>query len=152
MKKIYLLILFTSSFIFTQAQDSKESIMVKRAKEMHRIINLNNKQEWINFIKDNYTQALIDKQQTMKVQSNEDGRVSKTQEVISDEDKLEAKAKMFARLHEDFSGSRLVSIQSHNEILEMVLDNGEGLIGTFKLTFEKNKPYKIDGLGITAGN
>lgn len=34
----------------------------------------------------------------------------------------------------------------------MVLNNGDGLIGTFKLLFDKNKPYLIDGLGIEAGN
>lgn len=119
---------------------------------MHRVINLSDKQEWIRFIKENYTQALIDKQQTMKVQSNENGNTSSSREEIKESDKLEAKAKMFARLHEDFSGSKIVSIKSKDENLEMILNNGDGLIGTFKLRFDKNKPYLIDGLGIEAGN
>ncbi len=126
--------------------------MEKRAREMHRVIGLDDKQQWIKFIKENYTQALIDKQQTMKVQSNENGGVPTSKEEMKEADKLEAKAKMFARLHEDFGGSKIVSIKSKDENLEMVLNNGEGLIGTFKLRFEKTKPYLIDGIGIEAGN
>ncbi len=127
-------------------------VMEKRAREMHRVIGLDDKQQWIKFIKENYTQALIDKQQTMKVQSNDNGNVSTSKEEMKEEDKLEAKAKMFARLHEDFGGSQIMSIKSKDENLEMVLNNGEGLIGTFKLRFEKTNPYRIDGIGIEAGN
>jgi hypothetical protein len=128
------------------------TVMEKRARELHRVIGLNDKQQWIKFIKENYTQALIDKQQSMKVQSNENGTVSTSKEEIKESDKLEAKAKMFARLHEDFGGSKIVSIKPDGNKLEMVLNNGEGLIGTFKLLFDKNKPYLIDGIGIEAGN
>ena len=126
--------------------------MEKRAREMHRVINLSDKQAWIKFIKENYTQALIDKQQTMKVHGNENGQATSATEEMNDADKLEGKAKMFARLHEDFSGSKIVSIKSKEENLEMVLNNGDGLIGTFQLKFDKNKPYLIDALGIQAGN
>lgn len=128
------------------------TVMEKRARELHRVIGLDDKQQWIKFIKENYTQALIDKQQSMKVQSNENGTVSTSKEEIKESDKLEAKAKMFARLHEDFGGSKIVSIKPDGNKLEMVLNNGDGLIGTFKLLFDKNKPYLIDGIGIEAGN
>jgi hypothetical protein len=134
------------------AQETMASVMENRAREMHRVINLSDKQEWIKFIKENYTQALIDKQQTMKVQSNENGNTTTSKEEIKEADKLEAKAKMFARLHEDFSGSKITSLKSKEENLEMILNNGDGLIGTFKLRFDKNKPYLIDGIGIEAGN
>ncbi len=119
---------------------------------MHRVINLSDKPAWIKFIKENYTQALIDKQQIMKVQSDENGTVSSSSQEINEVDKLEAKAKMLARLHEDFGGSKIISIKSKDENLEMVLNNGDGLIGTFKLRFDKNNPYLIDGIGIEAGN
>lgn len=146
-----LLILFAFVPVsLTLAQEA--SVMEKRAREMHRVLNINDKQEWIKFIKENYTQALIDKQQSMKVQSNENGTVSASKEEIKEGDKLEAKAKMFARLHEDFGGGKIVSIKSKEENLEMVLNNGDGLLGTFKLRFEKTKPYLIDGIGIEAGN
>ncbi len=150
MKSIYILFVF---LILNQAAFAQESAtMEKRAREMHRVIGLDDKQQWIKFIKENYTQALIDKQQTMKVQSNDNGNVSTSKEEMKEEDKLEAKAKMFARLHEDFGGSPIMSIKSKDENLEMVLNNGEGLIGTFKFRFEKTKPYLIDGIGIEAGN
>ncbi len=59
---------------------------------------------------------------------------------------------MFARLHEEFSGSKIVSIKPEGDKVEMVLNNGDGLTGTFKLRFEKTKPYLIDGIGIEDGN
>lgn len=150
MKSIYSAIVFLALIPTAFAQESVT--MEKRAREMHRVIGLDDKQQWIKFIKENYTQALIDKQQAMKVQSNENGNVSTSKEEMNEVDKLEAKAKMFARLHEDFGGSKIVSIKSKAENLEMVLNNGDGLIGTFKLRFEKTKPYLIDGLAIEAGN
>jgi hypothetical protein len=149
MKFLFILIAFV---IVSPTLAQEASVMEKRAREMHRVLSINDKQEWIKFIKENYTQALIDKQQTMKVQSNENGTVSTSREEMKEADKLEAKAKMFARLHEDFGGSKIVSIKSKEENLEMVLNNGDGLIGTFKLRFEKTRPYLIDGIGIEAGN
>ncbi len=151
MKTLFTLYILSLSFT-SFAQESMATVMEKRAREMHRVINLSDKQEWIRFIKENYTQALIDKQQTMKVQSNENGNTTTSKEEIKEADKLEAKAKMFERLHQDFSGSKIISIKTKEENLEMVLNNGDGLIGTFKLRFDKNKPYLIDGLGIEAGN
>ncbi len=152
MKSVLTFTLFLCLSITTFAQESMATVMEKRAREMHRVINSSDKQEWIKFVKENYTQALIDKQQTLKVQNNEDGKVTSSKEEIKEADKLEAKANMLARLHEDFSGSKITSIKSKEENLEMVLDNGDGLIGTFKLKFDKNKPYLIDGLGIQADN
>jgi hypothetical protein len=147
------LLLTLIAMVIVSATIAQEAdVMEKRAREMHRVLNINDKQVWIKFIKENYTQALIDKQQTMKVQSNENGNVSSSKEEMKEVDKLEAKAKMFARLHEDFGGSKIVSIKSKEENLEMVLNNGDGLTGTFKLRFEKTKPYLIDGIGIEAGN
>lgn len=152
MKTLFSVIILLAITFHSRAQESMATVMEKRAREMHRVINLNDKQEWIRFIKENYTQTLIDKQQTMKVQSSENGNTTTSKEEIKEADKLEAKAKMFARLHQDFSGSKITSIKSKDENLEMVLNNGDGLTGTFKLRFDKNKPYLIDGLGIEAGN
>lgn len=150
--KMKLLLTLVVLVIGSQTFAQEVSVMAKRAREMHRVIGLDDKQQWIRFIKENYTQALIDKQQNMKVQSNENGNVSTSKEEIKESDKLEAKAKMFARLHEDFGGSKIVSIKPEGNKLEMILNNGDGLIGTFKLLFDKNKPYLIDGIGIEAGN
>lgn len=147
-----LLLSITAFFIFSQTLAQEVTIMEKRARELHRVINLNDKQTWIKFIQENYTQALIDRPMTAKVQTNDGGSVTRAKEELKDADKIEAKAKMFARLHEDFSGSKIVSIKPEGDKLEMVLNNGDGLTGTFTLRFEKTKPYLIDGIGIEAGN
>lgn len=147
-----LLLSITAFFIFSQTLAQEVTIMEKRARELHRVINLNDKQTWIKFIQENYTQALIDRPMAAKVQTNDGGSVTRAKEELKDADKIEAKAKMFARLHEDFSGSKIVSIKPEGDKLEMVLHNGDGLTGTFTLRFEKAKPYLIDGIGIEAGN
>lgn len=147
-----LLLTSFAMFILFPTLAQEGSVMEKRARELHRVISLDDKQQWIKFIKENFTQSLIDKQQTRKVQANEDGKVSTSKEELKEADKLEAKAKMFSMLHQDFGGSKIISIKSSNENLDMVLNNGDGLIGKFTLRFEKINPYRIDGLGIEAGN
>ena len=59
---------------------------------------------------------------------------------------------MFQRLHDDFGGGKILSITPSGDKLAMIIDNGLGLTGTFEFTFEKTKPYLIDGLSIQAGN
>lgn len=142
------LILITAASTFAQ----ETSVMEKRAHEFQQVININDKQAWIKYIKENYTQALIDKAMTAQVQTNDNGKTSTSKTEMNQNDKLEAKAKMFALLYEDFSGSKLISMKTKENNLEMVLNNGNGLIGTFKFKFEKTKPYLIDGISIEAGN
>lgn len=127
-----------------------DKVMEKRARELHRVIGLSDQEQWKKFIQENYTQALIDK--PMRAAVNESGQGAATTSEVKSSNNLDAKVKMFGRLHEDFGGASIVSIKSSGEILNMTLDNGDGLIGTFKLKFEKTKPYLIDGIGIEAGN
>ena len=112
---------------------------------MHRVLCLPSKEEWKKFVKENYTQTLINKPMRTQVAEGD----TKTEGKV--DENLEGKTKMFERLHEDFGGSKVVSIKSEGEILKMVLDS-QGLIGTFQLKFEKTKPYLIDGLGIEVEN
>lgn len=150
MKNLILVIVTLSSFTHSYGQDTREKVMEQRAREMHRVLGLSDEGQWRKFIKENYTQALIDKPMRAAVQEGDQGAVS-TSEVKST-DNLEAKVKMYGRLHQEFGGSKIVSIKSTDGVLKMVLDNGEGLVGTFQLKFEKNKPYLIDGIGIAAEN
>jgi hypothetical protein len=150
MKQIIATILIISSFLSVSAQEPMEKVMEQRAREMHRVISLTDQEQWRKFIKENYTQKLIDKPMRAAVQEGDRGATSTTE--VKSSDNLEAKVNMFGRLHNDFGGSKIVSIKSTAETLKMVLDNGEGLTGTFQLKFDKNKPYLIDGIGIVAGN
>jgi len=142
---IALILISGSSF----AQDSKEQIMEKRAREMYRVLGLNEPGQWRKFIQENYTQALIDKPMRATVK---EGNGSATTTTPTSTDNLENKVKMFQRLHDDFGSSTLSSIKIDGDMLSMVLISTGELEGTFKFKFEKEKPYKIDGLGIQAEN
>ena len=133
-------------------QDTMEKVMEKRAKEMHRVIGLTDKAEWKKFVKENYTQALIDKPMQAKVQTSDNGSVSTSTSENKSADNIEAKAGMFQRLHGDFGNSKLVSLKPIGEKMEMVLKNSGGMTGNFTLTFDKKSPYLIDKLGIEVGN
>lgn len=126
--------------------------MEKRAREMHRVIGLTDKEQWKKFVKENYTQTLIDKPMQAKVQSSENGKTSTSTTETKATDNLEAKAAMFQRLHNDFGSSKLLSLKPTGEKMEMVLKNDMGMMGTFTLKFEKASPYKIEGLGIEVGD
>jgi hypothetical protein len=118
---------------------------------MHRVICLSDKEQWRKFIKENYTQALIDKPMRSQVSKSDDaGSSSEKKEIGSN---IDAKVGMFERLHNDFSGSKITSIKPTGDKLEMVLTNAE-LSGAFTLKFTAAKPYLIDGVGVQveAGN
>jgi hypothetical protein len=130
------------------AQETAEKVMEKRVREFHRVIGLNDKEAWKAFIKENYTQALIDKP-TKASKSGDAGN-----EVInpSSADNLENKAAIFRMLHDDFGGSEITALTQKGNQAELSLLAVSGLVGTFRFTFEKVSPYKIDGLAVEAGN
>jgi hypothetical protein len=146
MKKVIALILFCGIWALSYGQDSKEKVMEKRAREMHRVIGLSNKEEWKKFIKENYTQALIDKPMKVTVEEDRAGTTSQSSENQAT-DNLDAKAKIFQQLHDDFGASKITSLKQIDDKIEMKVA-GDDLIGTFTIRFEKNKPYLIDGFGI----
>jgi len=152
MKKIIALVVLLIACFTGFAQDSMEKVMEKRAKEMHRVISLTDKEQWKKFIKENYTQALIDRPMQAKVQTSENGKTSTSTSETKSADNLEAKTQMFQRLHNDFGNSKILSLKPTGEKMEMVLKNDGGMMGTFTLKFEKATPYKIDGLGVEVGD
>lgn len=129
------------------AQESMQQTMESRAREMHRVICLPDKAQWKKFIKENYTQVLIDKPMRSQVSTNDDSK--STSEKKEAGNNLERKVNLFQRLHNDFGDSKIVSIKPSGDKLEMEL-SGSGLSGTFNLKFSPTKPYLIDGLGIQA--
>jgi hypothetical protein len=150
MKKLFIVVLISTLWTQVQAQESMEKTMEKRAREMHRVLGLNDPAEWKKFIVGNYTKALIEK--PMRATVKEEGGNAAPAPADKPADPLEAKVKMYERLHHDFGGAKIVSIKPNGELLRMTLDNGDGMIGTFQLKFEKNSPWLIDGIGIQAEN
>lgn len=148
MKNLVALVVVSGLFLTTFAQESMGKVMEKRGREMHRVLGLMSKDEWKKFVRENYSQTLIDKPMRAKIAEGTSG----TTEEGKTADNLEGKVMMFERLHEDFGDSKIISIKSEGEILKMILENDQGLYGTFKLKFDKSKPYLIDGLGIEVGN
>jgi hypothetical protein len=145
MKNLSTLLIITVTWISTPAIGQEmEKVMEKRAREMHRVIGLSEKEQWKKFIQENYTQALIDK--PMRVQTTENGETTTSQSKTPDN--LEAKASMFQRIHDDFGKSKIISITPGESQAEMVVRIDGGLSATFILKFEKDQPYLIDGLGI----
>jgi len=149
MKRLILIVAIVGLWIPIIAQESSEKVMEIRAREMHRAIGLSEKEHWKKFVKENFTQALIDKPMRAVAETSDNGSTN-TSTKSQDEaaDNLDAKASMFQRLHEDFGMSKIISIKPGVEKFEMVVRNEDGLSATFILKFEKNKPYLIDGLGI----
>lgn len=150
MKKYLVLLLVFSNCLAANAQDSKEKVMEKRAREMHRVLQLNDKDQWKKFIKENYTQALIDKPMRAQVSTSDNGEKSSTTKTESG-DPLEAKAGMFRMLHNDFGDSDIVSIKPSGDKLAMVVKSRDGLKGSFTFTFEPKSPFLIDAIGIEVG-
>lgn len=151
MKKI----LFTITSVLASvtlllAQESKEQAMEGRAREMYRVISLEDRTVWKKFIKENYTQAWIDKPLQAKVQTRDNSTVTSSE--TSAGDNLETKAGMFERLHNDFGNSKINSLNVNGDAVEMILLGDMGLKGTFNLKFDQSKPYLISGLGISAQN
>ena len=147
MKRLVLIVIFFGLGSNVVAQEI--TVMENRAREMHRIIGISDKEQWKKFMKENYTQALIDKPMRATAETSDNGSThssSATQPKTTDN--LEAKTSMFQRLHDDFGKSKILSITSGEGKVEMVVKNEDGLGGTFILKFDKNKPYLIDGLGI----
>jgi hypothetical protein len=145
MKKIVVVFIFNFVGIVLFAQETAQQVMEKRAREMHRVITLNDREQWKKFVKENYSQTLIEKPMQKKT-INQDGDGVKS-ESKSTTGTLDDKVNMFQNLHNDFGSSQIMSIKKVNQTLEMVL-SGAGAEGVFKLKFGAEQPYLIEGIGI----
>ena len=147
MNKLITILVLGIIGVEAQAQESMQQVMEKRAREMHRVLCLADKDQWKKFITENYTQALIERPMKSQVSKSDGSTTASEKNAFANN--LEAKVNMFQRMHDDFGESKITSIKTTGEQLEMVL-TGPGLIGTFNLKFSNTKPYLIDGLGIQA--
>lgn len=143
--KIVLSLLLT----LVMLQDNPEQVMEKRAREMARVILVNDSNQWKKFVQENYTQTLIDKPMRAQIQTSDNGSTSSGSQTANN---LDAKAAIFEQLHQDFGQGQVTSVKVKDNKAEMIILSPGGMRGTFKLTFETTKPYLINGLGIEAGN
>jgi hypothetical protein len=121
--------------------------MEKRARELHRILGVDDKEQWKKFMKENYTKAFLERPVKSKIETR-DKESDQPTATTTTADNLEQKAQMFQRLHNDFSKSKIISLKPEGEKVDMILENTSGLRGNFEIKFEKDKPYLIDGIGI----
>ena len=153
MRKLILIAsaVFVSLGSFAQ---SMESAMEKRAKEMVHVIGLTDQEQYKKFVKENYSEAFINKPMKARVETSEnDGTsTSGSKNETTEAANIEGKAGMFGRLHEDFGDSKVISSKITGEKLVMVVEGSNGMRGTFTLKFATTKPYLIDGLGVEVGN
>jgi len=151
MKKIITLLVLSLIGFGVRAQETMQQVMEKRAREMHRVICLSDKEQWKKFISENYAQALIDRPMKTQVSKSDDSGTSPEKKETPSN--LDGKVNMFQRLHDDFGGSKIISIKPNGDKLQMVLGNAE-LSGTFNLKFAATKPYLIEDVRIQveAGN
>lgn len=129
--------------------NSKTSVhpeMEKLARAFHGVIGKQDEAGWKKFILENYTQALINKPLKTKIEKS-DGEPATTENTEAT-NQIDSKVAMYARLHNDFGNSKIISIAPEGEQLSMVLQNSSGLTGNFTFTFEKKQAYLIDGLKV----
>ena len=152
MKKIVLLLVSLVGMItLSGAQDAMETVMEGRARELYRVLGLTDKAQYRKFMQENYTKTFLEKPVKMnRVVSDSDGNNSSATQEDKSKDVLEAKTQMYGRLHDDFGGSKMVSLKQKDNKVDMVLRSTSGLTGTFIFTFENSKPYLIDGMGVQA--
>jgi hypothetical protein len=140
----FLLCLFAS--VSAIAQNKKQVIIEKRARELHRMIGLNDKEQWKKFMNENYAKAMLERPVTTKVETSEKESTSSSSTETAD--KLEEKVKVFQKLHGDFGNSKIKSIKTLGERVEMILENSSGLNGNFNITYESQSPFLINRIAI----
>lgn len=145
MRQLFILIVLLGMSFHVSAQGERNKAIEKKAREFHRVIGLDDKQQWKKFIAENYSQALIDKPMKSVVNTN-------SQTTTTTAENIEEKTGMFQRLHQDFGNSKILSLKPVEENIEMILESSKGLKGTFNLKFDKKEPYLIDGIGIEVIN
>ena len=145
MKNPFVLICFFA-LVAAFGQDKRQATMEKRVTELHRVMGLNEKEQWKKFMLENYSKSLLERPVKSTTKTSEEGSTTSTSATTAD--MLEEKLKMFEKLHRDFGSSRVVSLKTVNDKIEMILENTSGLKGNFNIAFEKKTPFLIDGINI----
>jgi hypothetical protein len=137
------LILFSISSIFSPQEISLQT-MEKKAKEMIRVISLSDESAYRKFIKENYTEQLINKPMRRKVDSPDGSKATEDKA----ESNGEAKVKMYGMLHGDIGNGKILSMKRDGDKLTVDVSGDTGSSVTFVLTFLKTEPGLIDGFSV----
>jgi hypothetical protein len=132
------------------AQTNAEKQMEKQAREMFRVVTINDKSLWMKFMQENFTKNLQEKpfRKEVATTNDKDVVISKSDETNT---QLEAKLGLFEQLHQDFGKGKITSIKTVSNESEVNLES-EGLNATLKLTFTTKAPYLIDGIKVNVKN
>jgi hypothetical protein len=149
MKKVVATLTLFSLFIVfaAQAQD-KKTIIENRCKELVRVLNLGEKDEWRKFIQENCTEAWINKKMRLQVQGGPDGGTPAN--TSNDATELEAKVELFQRFHDDLGKGTITNIKIDGDNADVQVKGETGLDLSFALKFTPAAPNLIDGLGVQA--
>tara|TARA_R110002051_G_scaffold181774_1_gene251258 strand:+ start:24687 stop:25079 length:393 start_codon:yes stop_codon:yes gene_type:complete len=128
MKTILMLFMTISlASINVNAQTSEET-MKDRAEKLHQTIKSKDKAVHKKFVNENYSKEFLDKVEA----SRHTG--------------------MLERLNKDFSDSKVVSMKvKENKLLMLIERNSDKHLVTFDISFDPKDNYKINGMGIEAG-
>jgi hypothetical protein len=149
MKKVVVTLALFSLFVVfaAQAQD-KKTIIENRCKELVRVLNLGEKDQWRKFIKENYTEAWINKKMRLQVQGGPDGgaQTNTTDDAVN----LEAKVGLFQRLHDDIGKGTISNLKVDGDNADVQVKGESGLDLALALKFTSDAPHLIDGLSVQA--
>jgi hypothetical protein len=148
MKKVVTLALFSLFVVFAAQAQDKKTIIENRCKELVRVLNLGEKDQWRKFIKENYTEAWINKKMRLQVQGGPDGGAPANNSNETTE--LESKVGLFQRFHDDLGKGNISNIKIEGDNADVQVKGETGLDLSFALKFTPAAPHLIDGLGVQA--
>lgn len=151
MKKHIFIVLLCFAAGPVLGQKSAEKEMEKVAREMFRVICVNDKEEWIKFMETYYTKALQEKPVQRKLDTKGEKDVVIMRSPSAQASPLDAKAAMFDQLHRDFGKGKITSLTTNGTLATMKLEDG-GRTANLTLTFTPQAPWLIDALGIEVEN
>jgi hypothetical protein len=133
---------------FSQGPPEDHKVMEARARDFYKAVQSAEKKDWKKFVAENYSRELIDKPMKARVQGGGEATTTEAGGKTLDE-KIDGKAMMFSRLHNDFGASKLSKLTASANQVELNLESDQSS-AVVTLKFDANKPYLITGLGVEA--
>lgn len=147
-KAVVNIAIFSLLTVFAAQAQDKKTIIENRCKELVRVLNLSEKDQWRKFIKENYTEAWINKKMRLQVQGGPDGGAQTN--TTDDSVNLEAKVGLFQRFHDDLGKGTITDLKIDGDNADVQVKGETGLNLTLALKFLPDAPHLIDGLSVQA--